>query len=519
MLSLAIDGGQFYAVAVIALAGFWAVEHFLIQASLFESPPITKYPWFYQSCRFGFNFLSAVFILAIAQSAWLLALIGLDFLLCLVVIAYQRYFHRPFRPLGSIANFREGFKASSFAIRIIPPRAWMLLAGGLSVKLGLAFFILQQSSNQPEITRFWMAILSLGILCGMVLLLQRTSFRFGSIRHTTMTRMVYAYGYSLSWLADGFLSPNAEEVAAEVEELRKSFSSRLEADAIGYGISGHVVILQLESLDWNILNFSVNGTPVTPFLNGLAAEGQLFKVAAYHDQGSADMDYAVLSGGIPSKRILSYNIEGLTYPDSLPRFMSQQGFKTRAFHGATGSFFNRRSNFGQMGWDEICFREELDGEGVVGSYWGIRDKEVFRVSAEKLQQASAREFHFIITLDSHGPFDLIGDEEKNLFPNSTDWQENYFNSMAALDQHLHDYVQALPPDTLVMLYGDHTSGVNHGDFTPARDGTTEYVPCIIHKRTTGNSQKPSSIDSTKLPTDLSILDIIHRVRQKVVSPL
>ncbi len=517
MLFLAILSDTVYVVAFFVLAGLWAFEHFIIQASLFECPPITRYPLCYQLGRLSLNVLVAVFVISMVAVPWIWVFIGLDFILSLVVIAYQKYFHKPFKPFSAIKNLREGLKVSSFAVRIISPKTWLLMGACLAVKLCLAIFISQRGVDQSESTMLWIAIVSLALISVIVLLLQKSSFRFSSIRHASMMRMVYAYGYSMSWLADYFLSPNAEDVAEEAAELQKSYPNRISSDVMRYEIDSHLVILQLESLDWNILNFSLDGKPVTPFLNELASGSQHFKVVAYHDQGSADMDYAVLSGGIPSKRMLSYSMPGLTYSESLPRFMTQQGFKTRSFHGATGNFFNRRTCFDQMGWDEICFREELDGDGVESSYWGVRDKDVFRISAEKLQRATGREFHFIITLDSHGPFNLIKDEEKTIFPRSRDWQKNYFNSMAALDNNLRDYVNALPPETLVVLYGDHTSGVNYGDFSPARDETTEFVPCIVHKRTSGDTEKPNPIDATTLPADLSILDIIHCMRQKMES--
>lgn len=442
-------------------------------------------------------------------------MIGLDFFVSLVVIAYQKYFHKPLAPFGAIKNIREGIKVSSFAIRIIPPNVWLWMVVCLVMKLSLVILISQRSFAIEWNERIWIAILSLALISGFVLLLQKTSFRFSSIRRASMGRLIYAYGYSISWIADFFLSPNMEELAREAAALQKSPPNRLSPEIIPYAIDSHVVVLQLESLDWNILNFSLEGKLVTPFLNELAASSHLFKVAAYHDQGSADMDYAVLSGGIPSKRMMSYSIPSLTFSASLPRFMSDHGFHTISLHGATGNFFNRRACFEQMGWDEIHFREELYRVAMESSYWGIRDKEIFRVSSEKLQQASQPEFHFLITLDAHGPFNLIKDEEKSVFPKSRDWQQNYFNSMAALDNNLRDYVNALPAETLVVMYGDHTSGVNYQSFSPARDGSIEYVPCIIHKKEDRNTDMPKQIDPTQLPRDLSILDIMNAIRGKL----
>ncbi len=518
MLSLAINSDT-SVLAIFILVILWACEHFLIQASLFDSPPITRHPLCYQSGRFAFNFLAAVFILSVVSLPWLLFLIGLDFLLSLVLIAYQQYFHKPLSPCTSVKNFGEGLKVAPFAIRIISPKVWLWMVIGLVVKWSLALTLSHPSYLSEGNARTWIASLSLVLILGMILSLQFTSFRFSSIKHTSMTRVIFAYGYLISWIADFFLSPNPKQLADEVAALQKDSPDRLASSAIPYEINHHVVVIQIESLDWNLLNASANGMEVMPFLNALAGTSQAYKVAAYHEQGTADMDYAVLSGGVPSKRMMSYSIHGLDYPNALPRFMHHHGFHTVSMHGATGGFFNRRSNFQAMGWDEILFREEFKKIGAQESYWGTRDQELFRHSSKQLNEARQPEFHYLITLDSHGPFNLITEAEKSIYPSSRNWKENYFNSMAAVDKNLEDYVTSLPTETVVVLYGDHTSGVHHEDFTPAREGSNEFVPCIVHQHPTEGSTTPRPpSSSTDFPEDLCIHDIINAIRRKIAKP-
>ena len=188
------------------------------------------------------------------------------------------------------------------------------------------------------------------------------------------------------------------------------------------------------------------------------------------------MDYAVLSGGLPSKRLISYFIPGLEYCNSLPRFMRDHGYHTVSLHGASGDFFNRRTNFEQMSWDDILFKEDFKGMSMEQSHWGVRDEGILTLSSRKMHGATGPVFHFIITLDTHGPFNLISEEEKTIFPGSRVSQENYFNSMSVLDRNLRNYIASLPSGTLVLLYGDHTAGVEHQGFSPAREVGVDVFP-------------------------------------------
>jgi phosphoglycerol transferase MdoB-like AlkP superfamily enzyme len=64
-----------------------------------------------------------------------------------------------------------------------------------------------------------------------------------------------------------------------------------------------------------------------------------------------------------------------------------------------------------MGFDEIWFKEDFQGRDVKQNSWGVRDAELFKLSCREIQKATQPQFHFIITLDSHAPFNLIDNQE------------------------------------------------------------------------------------------------------------
>ena len=114
-------------------------------------------------------------------------------------------------------------------------------------------------------------------------------------------------------------------------------------------------------------------------------------------------------------------------------------------------------------------------------HWGVSDKDLFRL--DPVDAAADREnkklCHFMVTMTSHSPFNLIDIPEQELYPGTSDAGERYMNSMRYLDSALRDYIQALPKGTTVVIYGDHSAGLHGGTFLRLRGGK-DYVPCFIY---------------------------------------
>src|SRR5258708_768332 len=104
-----------YFLASAGLAAFWALENFLVQAALFDLPPITRHPRIYQFMRLSINLVAAGIIVLAFNRPWLTLIAALNFGLSLIVIAYGQYFHRACSLYYAVKNIREGLKVSSFA--------------------------------------------------------------------------------------------------------------------------------------------------------------------------------------------------------------------------------------------------------------------------------------------------------------------------------------------------------------------------------------------------------------------
>ncbi|HEY2762207.1 MAG TPA: sulfatase-like hydrolase/transferase, partial [Pirellulales bacterium] len=226
-----------------------------------------------------------------------------------------------------------------------------------------------------------------------------------------------------------------------------------------------------------------------------------------------------LNGVMPSTRIITYNIPKYPYENVLPQFLARYGYRTAAFHGNTGNFYNRRNAFEKMDFSDIYFSEELVSSNALKSRsWGIDDRDLLEFSARRLQEMPEPVCHFIITLTTHTPYTHIPTTEREVFAKPQSMAQDYLNNMRYLDNLLRDYVGSLKSATVV-IYSDHSADPALApEFKPHWDGLQEFVPCFIfntdedlgaQQRTRGRS---IATDGT-----LTLLDIATFLRGQVAA--
>jgi arylsulfatase A-like enzyme len=273
----------------------------------------------------------------------------------------------------------------------------------------------------------------------------------------------------------------------------------------------------LESFDYNALGYEVNGEEVTPFLNQLRQRSLFYRIAAARYLGSADADFVMLGGVMPSLHMITYNIPNYPYENTLPQFLSRHGYRTSVFHGNTGNFYNRRGAFERMGFSEIHFREEMTRQdGLLATKWGVDDRDVLRLSARRLADAQGPTCHFIITLTTHTPYTLLPPDDREIYARPQSMAQDFLNNMRYLDRRLGEYIASLPPATIV-IYSDHPADPAVApEFKPHLDGVREFVPCFIFDTQTDLSEMQRT-RSMRMSRDgsLTLLDISSYLRAQV----
>ena len=150
--------------------------------------------------------------------------------------------------------------------------------------------------------------------------------------------------------------------------------------------------------------------------------------------------------------------------DCLPQYFKKQGYKTSAFHGASGVMYDRELWYPMLGFDDIYFNQS--------QHWPIRrcysfsgwcDMELINYVWHSMQN-SDKHFTYWLTLNSHFPYsekDIIlkhlGDEcvSIGLGENTTSGCRNYILEKQLMVR-LTEYIEKHPIERLtIVLVGDH----------------------------------------------------------------
>lgn len=477
-----------WSICLLLLALVWTLELFLVQAATLRPPQALgrAFPYYAPAIRL---LLDGLFVTAIVSllPRWLLALLSVAVAaLHVTLLAYAAYFHAPLSILVAGSQWREGLEFSGGALAFIQPAALMLLLGALGVKLML-LALAGRNAVSSRVRRGIGLVALLGFAALFVLVAI-----FDPLDKIVTTRGIARLGiirgYGGAWLAE-LLYLDDEELLRTAIAYRRQTSDRISAVEQAVEISGDLVVIQVESLGFEVIDYQLEGTPLTPFLNHLKDRSYFFRVRAYHRNGSADADFAVLMGGQPSPQVLNYNLPTFPYENTLPQALERHGYETTAMVGTAGSFFNQRPAYLKMGFDQATFREQLlEAHRLRPNYFGVRDSDLLPIARQWLDRpgkATRKNFLFIILTTSHWPYDMLLEQEKTIFPGAADEDQNYFNSMRYVDVALGQFIGSLPEGTTVLVYGDHTANVQYGSFASDRenDGSevTEFVPGILHQ--------------------------------------
>ncbi len=504
---------------MLAFAGLWAGELFFVQKTTLVSVQDSSQRFLRWAPRLRLM-LDVCFVVAMSMflpRMWLLGLTPIVFLVHMGLVSHYQYFLRPLSALSLFHNWREGVQTGGYTFGVRLTRlTWVLV-----LIMVLKWAVLLTMPAESGVSNWWIYGIGLVALLGYLALVAAASYvdPLEKIRTTRgFGRLGVIRGYFITWLAECCYL-GRHEVLAGAKRQREIVHDRLTPIETPISIHRRLILLQAESLDFNVLGYEVDGRQVTPFLNRLREQSLFYRIAAARYIGSADADFVMLSGVMPFTRIITYNIPNYPYENTLPQFLARHGYRTAAFHGNTGNFYNRRNAFKKMNFSEIHFLEELAArDGLPTRSWGVDDRDLLEFSTRCLQETPEPICHFIITLTTHTPYTLTPTTEREVFAKPQSMAQNYLNNMRYLDNLLRDYVGSLKSATVV-IYSDHSADPAMApEFTPHWDGLQEFVPCFIfntdedlgaQQRTRG---QPIATDGT-----LTLLDITSFLRGQVAA--
>jgi phosphoglycerol transferase MdoB-like AlkP superfamily enzyme len=251
---------------------------------------------------------------------------------------------------------------------------------------------------------------------------------------------------------------------------------------INRGSSGrrpNIILIQIESLDANIVNYRYRGEYVVPFLHKLTTESLYFPFTLCYRKlgGTSDCEIAVNNSIEPPVDYPLIMDEHYNYPNSVVKVLKKNGYISEAFHGNSGWFYKRIHAYAAMGYDNFFDPKRM---GIAEKGWGVPDHEVLNFVEQHLQKVTTPFFFSIISNFEHFTPDK---SFEGVEPRLTG---RYFASIAYTDRVLGKFiadVQKKYPDTYFFLYGDHTPYViNDGPFRRsvlANEEKMEMVPLFI----------------------------------------
>ena len=351
-----------------------------------------------------------------------------------VLVVYYDYFDRVLTWTTITGHFREGWAVAGYAVGLVRFQSFVPIVVATAVLV-----VLSRAVAGRSIPRRRRVAIGAGFAVAYALTaLISTGFvdRISKLRtFGTVDRIAVTNGYLLTWYGE-WRYLNAEALLARAMIAAELVQDRLRPIEAALSPPDKVVIVQVESLDFDVLDFDVDGQAVTPFLRDLSRRSMFYGISAIHESGSCDADFVMLMNLFPSGDVNPYGVKKFDFSASLPARMAAVGYRSVFLHGNDGSFFKRAAAIGAMGFDEAVFREDFEStHGLTSHHWGISDRDVLEFSGRLLREADGRVLHFIITLTSHGPFNFLEPAERELFALPTFQHSRMLPELDALRGH------------------------------------------------------------------------------------
>ncbi|MBB3207810.1 phosphoglycerol transferase MdoB-like AlkP superfamily enzyme [Rhodopirellula rubra] len=488
-----------------ALVLFWAVEILILQQlTTFPEAAIPTGRVVKDAARRLLLNVAACTVIVCLLRGWALrASFVIGLIATNLLFVYASYFGSPLSWPVLSSQWREGLAVSDHGMSLINWNVFAIGLLALAIKIGLANAV--RRGPLPRRTNLkWASIAATTYVALAVSL----AVVHKPIRRIHMGTPEYIYGYVVAWTAEAISFDN-ETLLKEALAKAEAKSDVLTNIEQPLNLADKVAIIQVESLDFDAIESTVDGEPVMPFLQDLQQLSMRYSVKPFHNTGSSEADFSMLTTATPNGRVNPFQIYGFPYDQALPWLAKQQGYAPFAFHGNTGEFFHRRKAYDQMGFEKLYFTEELKPLEVAGEW----DEELLDFSAELLAKASEPTLHFVITITSHGPFNKLKESERELYTKPSSPHEHYLNSMRYVDHALESYIDQLPEDTTVVIYGDHQSNIHgYGESETHRD----HVPWLIYQKGNDLSKQQNSLASgLALSGNLSQLDMVCYLRDRL----
>ncbi|GAE35663.1 LTA synthase family protein [Halalkalibacter akibai] len=270
---------------------------------------------------------------------------------------------------------------------------------------------------------------------------------------------------------DGYIQSQskAQRVFADSSDITEILDHRIEnykepdPELFGIAEGKNIIVLSLESLQSFVINETLFGEEITPFLNELIKDSYYFD-QFYHqtEQGkTSDSEFIVANSLYPrDSGAVFFTHAGNEY-HSLPEILNEEGYYTSVMHANNKSFWNRDMMYTAFEYDQFFDINyyDVNEENSIG--WGLKDLDFFEQSIQLLKEQPKPFYSKFITLTNHFPFEL--EEEDHLiseFDSNSRTLNRYFPTVRYMDYALEHFFERLKEEgiyeeSIFIIYGDH----------------------------------------------------------------
>lgn len=224
----------------------------------------------------------------------------------------------------------------------------------------------------------------------------------------------------------------------------------------------NLLMIQVESLEQSVIGQKVNGQEITPNLNRLIKNSLYFN--NFHEQvnegTTSDAELMSNTSVYPLKQGSTFFRYPYTQYNSLPKLMQGMGYSDIAIHADKASFWNWKTALTSIGYEQCLDSSFFTHDEDIGM--GLSDGSLFRQTVPVIEKLKQPFFTYMITMTSHGPFDLPDSYRELKLDEQLDKSTlgGYFQSIHYTDEQIGNFLDTLQKDgvldnTVVGIYGDH----------------------------------------------------------------
>ncbi|MBL4930208.1 LTA synthase family protein [Clostridium paridis] len=226
----------------------------------------------------------------------------------------------------------------------------------------------------------------------------------------------------------------------------------------------NLIAIQVESLENFVIGQKAYGQEITPNLNRLLSNSLYF--SGVHEQNnsgtSSDADFMINTSVFPIR-------EGATffrYPQreytTLAELLKDKGYNSLSTHPEVAGNWNWAPvHQGSLKFDKTLDITSYNVDEVIGL--GLSDQSYLNQVADKLTALKQPFYGYMVTLTSHGPFDIPDNKKLLKLPEEFDKTilGSYFQSVRYTDEAIGNFIKKLDSEgvlknSVIMIYGDHT---------------------------------------------------------------